>query len=272
MSHAVETTSREAVLIQNAGHRNIMGIPVLEPVPHPNVPYDQTDPYILVHEGRFRPSDMAGKDTRHPHRGFDNLWYAVHGAVSTGHTTGPGGATERAHLEEGSLLWLRAGRGVWHAEALGSDEADYGQGDAEFRGVLFWVNLARQDKQAEPRALVLDRDQIPMRQEGDATVRVLVGEGSPIELGTPGLILDVDLPDGGQMTTPVPPEFQAFAYVLNGDAAFGSNERRATPPQLVLLGPGEAVSVTDAAPGTRFMLMAGEPYRETPAFNGPFVD
>lgn len=41
---------------------------------------------------------------------------------------------------------------------------------------------------------------------------------------------------------------------------------------LVLLGPGEEFTVTDAAPGTRFMLMAGKPYGEAPEFNGPFVD
>lgn len=249
-----------------------MGIPVLEPVPSPDVPYEQTDPFVLVHEGRFRPSDMDGKDTRHPHRGFDNLWYAVHGATSTGHTTGPDESTERARLKEGSLLWLRAGRGVWHAEALGSDEAEEGQADVEFRGVLFWVNLARKDKQAEPRATVLHREEIPVRQEGGATVRVLVGEGSPIELGTPGLILDVELPDGGQVTTPVPTEFQAFAYLLDGEATFGANRRQASPPQLVLLGPGTELTATDAAPGTRFLLMAGKPYGETPVFNGPFVD
>lgn len=272
MSHAVETTSRDAVLIEDPGHRNIMGIPVLEPVPSPKVPYELTDPFILVHEGRFRPSDLAGKDTRHPHRGFDNLWYAVRGATSTGHSTGPGGSTERARLEEGSLLWLRAGRGVWHAEALGSDQVAEGQDDTEFRGVLFWVNLARQDKHTEPSATVVDRDQIPVRQEGDATVRVLVAEDSPVQLGTPGLVLDVELPDGGQMTTPVPAEFQAFAYMLDGQAAFGANHRQASAPQLVLLGPGEEVTVTDAAPGTRFLLMAGKPYRETPVFNGPFVD
>jgi len=28
----------------------------------------------------------------------------------------------------------------------------------------------------------------------------------------------------------------------------------------------------EAAPGTRFVLMAGQPYGETPVFNGPFVD
>jgi len=70
----------------------------------------------------------------------------------------------------------------------------------------------------------------------------------------------------------VPPDFQGFAYVLDGEAAFGVNQRPARPPQLVLLGPGEEFTVTDAAPGTRFLLMAGQPYGEAPVFNGPFVD
>jgi redox-sensitive bicupin YhaK (pirin superfamily) len=138
--------------------------------------------------------------------------------------------------------------------------------------VLFWVNLARKDKQAEPSAQVLLPEQIPVRQEGDATVRVLVGEGSPVQLGTPAIVLDTELPKGGAVTTPVPPEFQGFAYVLDGEAAFGANGRRAKPPQLVLLGRGEEFRVTDASPGTRYLLMAGEPYREVPLFNGPFVD
>jgi quercetin 2,3-dioxygenase len=96
-------------------------------------------------------------------------------------------------------------------------------------------------------------------------------EGSTTS-GTPALILDVELPEGGTFTTPVSPEFQGFAYVLEGQGAFGANLRKAGPPQLVLLGPGEEFTVTDAAPGTRFMLMAGQPYGETPVFNGPYVD
>jgi quercetin 2,3-dioxygenase len=93
-----------------------------------------------------------------------------------------------------------------------------------------------------------------------------------VHLGTPALILDVELPEGGQLTTPVPPEFQGFAYVLEGEGAFGANLRPARPPQLVVLGPGEAFTVRDAVPGTRYMLMAGKPYGEAPVFNGPFVD
>ena len=74
------------------------------------------------------------------------------------------------------------------------------------------------------------------------------------------------------MTTPVPSGFQGFAYLLEGEGTFGANGRRAKPPQLVVLGPGEELGVTDAAPGTRFLLMAGEPYGEVPVFNGPYVD
>jgi hypothetical protein len=179
---------------------------------------------------------------------------------------------ERARLSAGSLLALRTGRGVWHAEAIGADELEAGQADAEFRSVLFWVNLARKDKQAEPSAQVLEPEQIPVRQEGDAIVRVLVGEGSPVRLGTPALVLDVELAEGGEVTTPIPPEFQGFAYVLESEASFGANGRRAKPPQLVLLGRGDELKVTDASRGTRFLLMARQPYGEVPVFNGPYVD
>jgi quercetin 2,3-dioxygenase len=272
MTQQVEATAREAVFVEDAARIRMMGFPILEALPSRTVPYERVDPFILVHEGRLRLSDVNGVDTKHPHRGFDNLWYVLEGSASTGHSTGPGGAMERAQLSEGALLALRTGRGAWHAEAIGADELEEGKADAEFRSVLFWVNLARKDKQVEPSAQVLEPDQVPVRQEGDATVRVLVGRGSPIRLGTPALILDIELPEGGQVTTPVPRQFQGFAYVLEGEADFGANGRRARPPQLVVLGRGDEFSVTDAAPGTRYLLMAGKPYGEVPVFNGPFVD
>ena len=272
MGRHVRGTSRDAVLVEDAHIRPMMGFEILEALPSRSVPYEQVDPFILVHEARFRLSELTDVDTKHPHRGFDNLWYILEGSASTGHSTGPGGAIERARLPKGALLALRTGRGAWHAEGIGAEERGEGLGDTEWRSVLFWVNLARKDKQAEPSAQVLLPEQIPVRQEGDATVRVLVGEGSPVRLGTPAIVLDIELPKGGAVTTPVPPEFQGFAYVLDGEATFGANGRRAKPPQLVLLGRGEEFRVTDASPGTRYLLMAGEPYGEVPVFNGPYVD
>ena len=272
MKQQGERTARDAVIVEDAALIRMMGFPVLEALPSRTVPYEEVDPFILVHEGRMRLSDVGKVDTRHPHRGFDNLWYVIEGSASTGHTTGPNGAIERARLSEGALLALRTGRGAWHAEGIGEDEISEGRGDTEFRGVLFWVNLARKDKQAEPSAQILEPDQIPVRNDGDAILRTLVGEGSPVQLGTPALILDVELPTGGRVTTPVPSEFQGFAYLLEGEGEFGANRRRAKPPQLVVLGPGDEFTVTDAAPGTRYLLMAGKPLGEVPVFNGPYVD
>ena len=93
-----------------------------------------------------------------------------------------------------------------------------------------------------------------------------------MQLGTRALVYDVEFPNGGTFTTPVPQAFNGFAYMLDGGATFGANKLPAKPPQLVVLGPGEDLTVAEAAPGTRFMLMAGKPYGEAPVFNGPFVD
>jgi len=273
MATQVDTAQREIVLIEEAHIRPMMGLDILEPLPSARIPYPMVDPYILVHEAVVPITpERASLDTRHPHRGFDNLWYAISGSSSTGHSTGPGGAMERARLEAGSLLKLRTGRGVWHAEGIGQDELREGKAGTQMRGLLFWVNLARKDKGAEPSAQLLQPQDVPVRHDRDAIVRVLVGEGSPVELGTPGLILDVELPTGGGVASLVPPGFNGFVYMLEGEASFGANGRPVSRSQIAVLGPGGALAVEEAQPGTRFMLMAGKPYGETPVYNGPYVD
>ncbi len=117
MATQIDTAQREIVLVEDAHIRPMMGNQVLEPLPSRHIPYPLVDPYILVHEAEVKVTpDQASPDTTHPHRGFDNLWYAISGSSSTGHSTGPGGAMERARLETGSLLKIRTGRGVLHAE------------------------------------------------------------------------------------------------------------------------------------------------------------
>jgi redox-sensitive bicupin YhaK (pirin superfamily) len=273
MATQIDTARRQIALVKDARIRPMMGNKVLESLPLAGIPYSMVDPYILVHEATVKITpEQANQDTTHPHRGFDNIWYAISGSSSTGHSTGPDGTMERAKLDEGSVLKVRTGRGVLHAEGLGKDELAEGKVGTEMRGLLFWVNLARKDKNVAPTAEVVERADLPVRHEGDATVRTLVGEGSPITLGTPGLILDVELPNGGSVNLPVPSDFNGFVYMLEAEASFGANHSRAHRSQIAVLGPGSTLAVEDAQPGTRFMLMAGKPYGETPIFNGPYVD
>jgi redox-sensitive bicupin YhaK (pirin superfamily) len=272
MSTQIDTAQRQIVLVEDAHIRPMMGNQVLESLPSRHIPYSQVDPFILVHEAVVKVTpDQEAQDTTHPHRGFDNLWYAISGSSSTGHSTGPGSTFERAQLDEGSLLWIRTGRGVLHAEGIGDDQRREGK-SSEMRGLLFWVNLARQDKNVDPTAKVVQPNEVPVRQHGDATIRVLVGEGSPVKLGTPGLILDVQLPKGGSVTIPVQAGFNGFVHMLDGEASFGANRSKARRGQIAVLGPGGALAVNEAQPGTRFVLMAGKPYGESPIYNGPYVD
>jgi redox-sensitive bicupin YhaK (pirin superfamily) len=79
------------------------------------------------------------------------------------------------------------------------------------------------------------------------------------------------LPTGAVFSTPVSSEFNAFIWMLEGEATVAADGRRAAKAQIAILGPGDSLTVTDAQPGTR-MVMAGKPYGETPIYNGPYVD
>ena len=60
--------------------------------------------------------------------------------------------------------------------------------------------------------------------------------------------------------------------MLEGEARVGANRRSARRSQIAVLGPEGGLGVTNALPGTRFMLMAGKPYGEEPIYKGPYVD
>jgi hypothetical protein len=74
MKNQLETTEREALLVEDAALTRVFGQPILEALPSQEVSYEVVDPFILLHEGRVRLSDFANVDTKHAHRGFDNLW------------------------------------------------------------------------------------------------------------------------------------------------------------------------------------------------------
>ena len=273
MTTTVATTERDVTHVEDAHLRPMMGLDILEPLPSRSIPYEQVDPFILVHEGVVPITpEWASRDTKHPHRGFDNLWYLVSGSASTGHSTGPDGAIERARLETGSLLKLRTGRGVWHAEGIGEDEVREGTDGGEMRGILFWVNLARKDKGSEPSAQVLRAAGHP-NTPGRRRDRPDIGRGRVAgELGTPGLVLDVEMPTGGAFSTVRALRLQRLRLPARGRGRLRRQPAPCQPLADRAVGAGSSLTVHDAAPGTRFMLMAGMPYGEVPIYNGPYVD
>jgi quercetin 2,3-dioxygenase len=162
---------------------------------------------------------------------------------------------------------ITAGRGIWHGGTLETAPAE---------ALQLWINLARAQKGLPPSYQTVAAAAIPEHQVGDATVRVLVGAGSPLQLHTPARYYDVALPPHGQTALAVPAGFQGFVYVLQGVVALGSTLAAAHATQIAVMGEGsaeEGALRAQAGPeGARFVLAAGQPHREPVRFNGNFVD
>jgi hypothetical protein len=61
VKNQVETSGRDAVLVEDAAWVQVMGHPILEALPSRGASYEQVDPFILVHEARLRLSDVANR-------------------------------------------------------------------------------------------------------------------------------------------------------------------------------------------------------------------
>ncbi|CAL5006729.1 unnamed protein product [Urochloa decumbens] len=206
----------------------------------------------------------------HPHRGFENVTYMLEGGVSYHDFSGHKGT-----INTGDVQWLTAGRGVVHAEVPA--------GEGVQRGINVWINLAASDKMVEPLYQDLASHAIPTAtsNDGGVSVKVIAGEClgacSPLRPRTPALCLDVALRPGARLRQPVPLGWSACAYVIDGEAAFGSEGNAASAAGartlVVFGGDGNGVEVRaeEAGAGARVMVVAARPHGEAVARDGPFV-
>ncbi|GJN33626.1 hypothetical protein PR202_gb22246 [Eleusine coracana subsp. coracana] len=218
------------------------------------------DPFLVLDE--FSVSAPAGFPD-HPHRGFETVTYMLEGAVTHEDFEG-----HRGTIKAGDVQWMTAGRGIVHSEMPA--------GPGTSRGLQLWVNLSSGNKMIEPGYQEIQRKDIASTTADGVTVRVIAGQSmgvrSPVCTRTPTMYLDFTVRPRGVVRQPVCASWNAFAYVLEGEAVFGSGDK-AGPHHLLLLGPGDGVEVWNASDDRplRFLLIAGEPIGEPVAQLGPFV-
>jgi quercetin 2,3-dioxygenase len=243
------------------------GMIVTRPFPTPRL--DHVDPFLLL--DRMGPISAGPGEAKgapdHPHRGFETVTYILDGAVEHEDSQG-----NRGRIGAGDVQWMTAGSGVIHSE-LPSEEIRRNGG--RMHGFQLWVNLPRRDKMMKPRYQELRAAEIPTATSADGKVRVTViageslGTRASIDTRTPIMYLHVRLAAGASFTQAIPANYNAFAFVISGEAAFG--DRVGHENDMVLFGgDGDAVSIASTG-GAELLLIGGVPLNEPVARYGPFV-
>ena len=245
------------------------------------------DPFIHLDqmgEVEYAPGEPKGTPW-HPHRGFETVTYIIDGTFEHQDSNGGGGV-----ITNGDTQWMTAGAGILHIERPPEWLVAAG---GLFHGFQLWVNLPSKDKFLQPRYQDIRSGDVALltSADGGTLLRVIAGElagregahRGPGSTHTPILMIHATLHPGARLDLPWPAGFNALAYVLNGNGAFGggggsgSESARAHEGQLVVFGPGDTLTaaadsaIEGPASTLDLLLLGGQPIGEPVAWYGPFV-
>lgn len=251
-----------------ASHRQLEGggFVVRRPFPVPGL--QQVDPFLLVDEMGpidYPPGEAVGAPD-HPHRGFETVTYILEGESEHSDSAGHHG-----FIKAGDVQWMTAGKGVVHAEMPSSRMQKEG---GRMHGFQIWVNLPKRDKFIEPRYQEVPSATLPVGTSADglAKVKVIAGEAlgqkALIETRTPIVYQHWSLQPGASVEQPLPPEFNGFVFVFEGEALVAG--RAVKDGMMAMLAAGDTVKL-EAKEKTELLLLAGVPLNEPMVRWGPFV-
>ncbi len=259
--------NRNIEKIISAQKVNMGGHIIDQPLPAPSA--EMVDPFLLIHHWESTvPGGQRIQDVGvgpHPHRGFSPVTFVFKGEVEHRDslnniaTVGPGGTQ-----------WMFAGRGITHSERFGKELAENG-GDLEF--IQFWVNAPSVHKMDAPFYKPISKEDTPLVENEKSKVWVVSGNYKGTKgaapTNSPQLLLRAEINENGRLEIPVPQNFNALLYLLDGELEI-NGQKLMRKDMAIFEKDGEAISIL-AKKETRFILLAGEPLNEPIESYGPFV-
>jgi redox-sensitive bicupin YhaK (pirin superfamily) len=226
---------------------------------------------MLDNFGSNDPKDYGGGFPDHPHRGFETVTYMIAGRMRHKDSAGNEGL-----LQNGGVQWMTAGHGVVHSEMPEQEEG-------VMEGFQLWLNLASHQKLCAPGYVDIPSEKIPeLKQENGITVRVIAGESQGVQgavvrpaaqFPTNPLYLDVHFAQSATFRQALNPSHNAFVFVYRGSVKVISQRQETTVSlhrMAILQNEGNGVEIL-GTPGSKVLLIAGQPLNEPIAQYGPFV-
>ncbi|MBB2149994.1 pirin family protein [Pedobacter gandavensis] len=204
----------------------------------------------------------------HPHRGFETVTIAYHGAVAHHDSAGNSGV-----IYPGDVQWMTAASGILHKEY--HEEAFSKKGGA-FQMVQLWINLPAKDKMSKPKYQALTHAEIARHQlpNNSGQVEVIAGEyldtkGSANTF-TPIHVYNLRLNKSGEASFNFPANFNTAFMVIEGEIKVNDREIAKADTLVHFKNEGEQILVTGLQDSI-VLILSGAPINEPIAHYGPFL-
>lgn len=233
---------------------------------------DQIDPFLLVHhwqqthEGGKKEQDLGVGP--HPHRGFAPVTFIFKGGVHHRDSRG-----NNSIIEAGGTQWMNSGMGIVHSERPTKNIAEVG---GDFEIIQFWVNAPAKNKMDTPSYQPLTKEETPVVTSPDDKIKVgvvagtLNGIAGKISPYTPMLVLRFEIKKGGKINIPIPENYNAFLYQLDGSLKIVGEKLSSAKNLTWFNNDGKSIEI-EGIEDTCAILLAGEPINENVISHGPFV-
>lgn len=240
-------------------------VSVLRPLP--NALVRSLGPFVFL--DHFGPTPTPrGKLPAHPHAGIEVMTYLMEGANEHADSLGNVG-----RIGPGGTQWMRAGRGILHAESALPERAD------TFHGLQIWARLpiAAQDSAPDYRAFQADEN--PTWERDGARFRLLAGrlEGrdGPIPLAIPSVMAHVSIAGAAPVAIEAPERDHEYGlYVIGaaGQVSVNDGEPMSRGMMIRLASETSAIRIAvDDPGGAEVFLVGGAPAPRPIHFGGSFV-
>lgn len=204
----------------------------------------------------------------HPHRGFETVTIAYHGAIAHHDSAGNSGM-----IYPGDVQWMTAGSGILHKEY---HEAEFSKNGGDFQMVQLWVNLPAKDKMTKPKYQGIRHQDIARHDlpDGMGTIEVIAGtyngtKGSASTF-TPINVFNARLNKGSKASISLPDNYNTGFLIIEGSIKINDTETAHADEFVHFKNEGADIEV-EALENTIVLVLSGEPIDEPITQYGPFL-
>lgn len=229
------------------------------------------NPFFLMDYGS-KIEFSARKEPRgvgvHPHRGFETVTIAYHGAVAHHDSSGNSGV-----IYPGDVQWMTAASGILHKEY---HEQAYSLAGGPFQMIQLWINLPAKDKMSRPKYQGVKQADMAkfILPDNGGKIEIIAGNYQGINGSastfTPIELYNARINKGGKASFNFSSNFNTGFMVVEGSVKINGSEVAEVDSFIHFKNEGEEINL-EALKDSVVLILSGKPIEEPIFQYGPFL-